>query len=45
MREGSNMIHNHLVTKHTQEVKDIISLVPDGGNFRDLPKVLEKIEI
>ena len=38
MRKGSKMIHNHLVTKHTQKVKDIISLVPDGGNFKDLPK-------
>lgn len=38
MRKGSKMIHNHLVTKHTQEVKDVISLVPDGGNFKDLPK-------
>lgn len=38
MRKNSNKIQNHLVTKHTKEVKEVISLVPDGGNYRDLPE-------
>jgi len=38
MREGSKKIYNNLVTKHTQEVKDVIKLVPDGGNYKDLPE-------
>ncbi len=37
MRKGSNTIHNHLVSKHTQQTVDIISLVPEGGNYKDLP--------
>ena len=37
MRKNSKKIYNNLVTKHTDEVKKVISLVPDGGNFKDLP--------
>lgn len=38
MRIGSKGIYNHVVTKHTDKTKMIISLVPDGGNYKDLPE-------
>ena len=37
MREGSNVIKNHIGTKHTKHVVDVISQVPEGGNHKDLP--------
>lgn len=37
MRDGSNLIHNHVGTHHTEHVKNVISLVPEGGNYKDLP--------
>ena len=37
MREGSNVIKNHIGTKHTEHVIDVISQVPEGGNHKDLP--------
>lgn len=37
MREGSNDIKNHVGTKHTEHVIDVISQVPEGGNHKDLP--------
>lgn len=37
MRKGSDFIYNHLATKHTQHVIDVISQVPEGGNHKDLP--------
>ena len=37
MREGSNTIHNHIGTRHTEEVQWVISQVPEGGNYKDLP--------
>ncbi|AUJ49699.1 MULTISPECIES: DNA cytosine methyltransferase [Brachyspira] len=37
MRANCNILYNHVATKHTQMVKDIISMVPDGGNYKDLP--------
>ena len=38
MRKNSTKLHNHTATKHTQMVKDTIALVPEGGNYKDLPK-------
>lgn len=38
MRKDSKKIYNHIATNHTEEVKKVISLVPDGGNYKDLPK-------
>lgn len=38
MRKGSKLLHNHVATNHTQMVKDVIALVPEGGNYKDLPK-------
>jgi len=37
MRKGSKKLFNHVGTKHTKEVIDVISLVPEGGNHRNLP--------
>lgn len=38
MRKGSKFISNHIGTRHTQMVIDVISQVPEGGNYKDLPK-------
>ena len=40
MREGSTVLYNHSITVHTEKTKSIISMVPDGGNYKDLPKKL-----
>lgn len=37
MRGDMTVLHNHVATKHTQMVKDTIALVPQGGNYKDLP--------
>lgn len=37
MRKNSNAIYNHVGTNHTEEVKWVISQVPEGGNYKDLP--------
>lgn len=42
MREGSLFIYNHVAANHSNRVKSIISLVPDGGNYKDLPDELQK---
>ena len=38
MRGDLNILYNHVATNHTQMVKDVIALVPEGGNYRDLPE-------
>lgn len=38
MRKNNTVLHNHTATNHTQMVKDTIALVPEGGNYKDLPK-------
>lgn len=38
MRGECTVLHNHIATNHTQMVKDTIALVPEGGNYKDLPK-------
>ncbi|MFZ4796071.1 MAG: DNA cytosine methyltransferase [Bacteroidia bacterium] len=38
MRNGSKVLFNHVATKHTDHVINVISQVPDGGNHKDLPK-------
>ena len=40
MRKHSKGIHNHQITNHTEQTIKIISMVPDGGNYKDLPKNL-----
>lgn len=37
MRGNMTVLHNHVATNHTQMVKDTIALVPQGGNYKDLP--------
>ena len=43
MRKHSDEITNNDVTRHTEQTKHVISLVPDGGNIKDLPKEYYKI--
>ncbi len=38
MRKRSTEIHNHVAANHSNRVKEIIALVPDGGNYKDLPE-------
>lgn len=38
MRKDSKEIYNHIATKHTDLVVNVISQVPDGGNYKDLPE-------
>jgi DNA (cytosine-5)-methyltransferase 1 len=37
MRNGNKTIKNHVGTKHTEHVINVISQVPEGGNHKDLP--------
>lgn len=41
MRANSTCVFNHEVTVHNEQTVKIISLVPDGGNYKDLPKELQ----
>lgn len=38
MRNGCKVLHNHVASKHTEHVINVISQVPEGGNHKDLPK-------
>lgn len=38
MRKHSDKVRNHIAASHSEKVKHIISLVPDGGNYKDLPE-------
>lgn len=42
MRTDSSEVNNHQATVHNQKTIDIISLVPDGGNYKDLPEELRE---
>ncbi|MGK9118046.1 DNA cytosine methyltransferase [Olivibacter jilunii] len=37
MRNGSKQLFNHVASKHTDYVVSVISQVPEGGNYKDLP--------
>lgn len=41
MRKNSQVINNHQATVHNPKTVEIISLVPDGGNYKDLPEHLK----
>lgn len=43
IRGNSDGIYNHEITIHSEKTTSIISLVPDGGNYKDLPEELRKI--
>ena len=38
MRLRSGEVRNHIAANHSEKVRRIISLVPDGGNYKDLPE-------
>ena len=38
LRNGSDKLFNHLGTEHKDFVKRIIAMVPEGGNYKDLPE-------
>ena len=38
MRVHSEKVYNHIATNHSDKVKKIISLVPAGGNYKNLPE-------
>ena len=42
VRNNSSGIYNHLVTEHNAETRRIISMVPDGGNYKNLPENLQQ---
>ena len=42
MRNSSSGVFNHQTTEHSSETVRIISLVPDGGNYKDLPHHLRE---
>ena len=37
IRNNLNELHNHQPTRHSKEVINVISQVPEGGNYKDLP--------
>ncbi len=37
MRGNCTILYNHVATLHTKMVQDTIALVPEGGNYKDLP--------
>lgn len=43
MRSYSKNVYNHIAANHSDRVKEIIALVPDGGNYKDLPEELREI--
>lgn len=42
IRANSKGIFNHETTNHSEQTTEIISLVPDGGNYKNLPEELRK---
>lgn len=42
MRKNSDILFNHVATNHSDLVKSVISKVPDGGNYKDLPPGIGK---
>lgn len=41
IRRNSKGVYNHDITIHTEQTQRIIAMVPDGGNYKDLPKELQ----
>lgn len=41
MRSKSDILYNHEAVKHTEKTKNIIAMVPDGGNYKCLPMHLQ----
>lgn len=38
MRQNSTRLYNHVASAHSERIKKIIALVPDGGNYKNLPE-------
>lgn len=38
MRARSEVVHNHVAAAHSEKVKKIIAMVPDGCNYKSLPE-------
>jgi DNA (cytosine-5)-methyltransferase 1 len=43
MRSSTNRVFNHLTSQHSEQTVSTIALVPDGGNYKDLPEHLKSI--
>jgi len=41
MRKKSKKVYNHIAVNHSERTKNIIRLVPEGGNYKSLPKELQ----
>ena len=41
-RMGSIGVYNHDITLHNERTKEIIAMVPDGGNYKNLPEELRQ---
>lgn len=42
-RRSSKKLYNHVRSNHTEQTIKVINLVPEGGNWRDLPKEYQNI--
>lgn len=42
MRQNSTGVYNHDITIHNDKTIEIIAMVPDGGNYKDLPIELQQ---
>jgi DNA (cytosine-5-)-methyltransferase len=42
MRQNATGLFNHQITQHNDKTKEIIALVPDGGNYKSLPEHLRQ---
>lgn len=42
MRQNSLGVFNHQITVHTEQTVKVISMVPDGGNYKSLPTELHQ---
>lgn len=40
MRKGTSHLTSHVTTIHNEKTRRIISMVPDGGNYKNLPEAL-----
>ena len=43
IRKKSDGLYNHAITEHNEQTRRIIAMVPDGGDYRDLPKEFQLI--
>ena len=42
IRDGSEILYNHLGTNHIEKTRKLIAMVPEGKNFRALPERYRK---